>query len=178
LAVKKQEPLNLAQEGLEAVRNIRDRDSESFYNLSDGSYGLTTVNNIWELNNDETEIIDEFTRIITLSTESPDIKQVTVSIGWQQNLQREGELQISSVLTNWQGLDDVLPTTWQNPILSASLNTPNSANGTKVQVQGNFAYIVTASGSQNFLVFDISNPAITLTSRLTQSIWHAEQYFC
>jgi Tfp pilus assembly protein PilV len=156
---KKIRATQLAQEANEAIRSIRDRDSEGFYNLADGVYGLTTENNIWELKPDEPENINEFTRSIVLNSPETDVKEITVTINWQQNLQRDGELQVQGLLTNWRGVGDIIPATWENPVLSASLNTPNNANGTKIQVQGNYAYIVTAATSQNFLVIDVSNPS-------------------
>ncbi len=88
----------LADEGLEAVRNIRD---ENFSNLTDGAFGLTTAGNQWNLSG-ASDTTDIFTRIITISTVDSNRKQVTSSVSWQQNPQRTGLVQAVTYLTNWR----------------------------------------------------------------------------
>ena len=87
----------LAQQGIEAVRNIRD---ESFGNLADGSYGLLVSNNQWILsgNSDST---DGYVRQINISTIDADRKQIASTITWQQTTQRAGNVVLTTELTNW-----------------------------------------------------------------------------
>jgi prepilin-type N-terminal cleavage/methylation domain-containing protein len=87
----------LAEEGLEAVRNIRDA---GFVNLVDGTYGLATTGNQWSLVG-SSDLIDIFTRQIIVSTVDANRKSVTANITWQQNLQRTGSVVLTSYLTNW-----------------------------------------------------------------------------
>lgn len=87
----------LAEEGLEAVRNIRD---ENFSNLTDGIYGLTTTNNQWNLSGLQ-DIIDIFTRQITISTVDTKRKNATINVSWQQNPQRSGSVSATTYFTNW-----------------------------------------------------------------------------
>lgn len=91
----------LAEEGLEAVRNIRD---ESFSNLHDGTYGIAINNNQWQLEG-ENDISGIFTRQIIISTDenSTTTKNVISKVTWQQNLQREGQIILKTHLTNWRG---------------------------------------------------------------------------
>lgn len=87
----------LAEEGLEAARNIRD---ENFANLTDGVYGLGTVSNQWILSGSQ-DITDIFTRQIVISTVDAERKSVTASVTWQQNPQRAGLVSLTSRFTNW-----------------------------------------------------------------------------
>ena len=89
----------LAEEGLEAVRNIRD---SSFSNLTDNTFGLTTTGNQWNLSG-SSDTTDKFSRTITISTVDTSRKQVISTISWEQNAQRTGSVVLTSRLTNWQG---------------------------------------------------------------------------
>ena len=88
----------LANEGLEATRNIRDN---SFGNLSDGVYGLVISGNQWIFSG-SSDITDIFTRQITISTVDADRKQIDAQVTWQQNPQRTGTVSLVTYLTNWQ----------------------------------------------------------------------------
>lgn len=90
--------LMLAEEGLEATRNIRD---SNFTNLSDGTYGITTVGNQYNLSgtNDTTDI---FTRSVNITTAGTDRKNITSTVTWQQNPTRTGSVTLNSYLTYWQ----------------------------------------------------------------------------
>ena len=88
----------IAEEGLEAVRNLRD---ESFKNLVPGTHGLTIAGNQWSLNG-SSDTVDIFTRSITISDTTPHKKQVVSQVTWQQNPQRSGSVTLTTDLTNWQ----------------------------------------------------------------------------
>lgn len=87
----------LAEEGLEAVRNIRDSDYSA---LVAGTHGLAISAGKWELvgSLDTTGI---FSRQLIVSDIDENRKQVTSTVTWQQNLQREGSVQLVTYLTNW-----------------------------------------------------------------------------
>lgn len=88
----------LAEEGLEAVRNIRDED---FTNLTSGTHGLAISGNQWILSgsSDTTGI---FTRTISISDIDADRKSVSSTISWQQNAQRLGSVTAITQLSDWQ----------------------------------------------------------------------------
>lgn len=88
----------LAEEGVEAARNIRD---QSFSNLVDGTYGLTTTGNQWNLSGSQ-DTTDIFTRKITISSIDSKRKSLTSNVTWQQNPQRSGSVDVSTRLINWQ----------------------------------------------------------------------------
>lgn len=88
----------LAEEGLEAIRNIRD---ENFANLQDGAYGLDASTGQWTFSgtSDTTGI---FTRQVTIATVGVDRKQITSLISWQQSASRPGTITFATILTNWK----------------------------------------------------------------------------
>jgi hypothetical protein len=83
---------------LEAVRNIRD---ENFSNLTDGTFGLTSTGNQWNLSG-ASDTTDIFTRAVTISAVDANRKLVTSTVTWQQNPQRAGSVQAVTYLTNWR----------------------------------------------------------------------------
>jgi len=87
----------IAEEGLEAVRNIRD---PAYANLTDGTYGLTTTGNQWNLSGSN-DVSDIFTRQIIISSVDAKRKSVTANVTWQQNPQRTGSVSLVTYLTNW-----------------------------------------------------------------------------
>lgn len=147
----------LAEEGLEAVRNIRDTN---FSNLTNGTFGLSNTGNQWNLSgvNDVTDI---FTRQITISTIDAKRKLVTADVTWQQNPQRTGSVSLATRLTNWIALGIG---NWSIPIQQSQINIAGNQNGAKVQVLGNYAYMVRADGVPDFSIIDVSNPALPVVA--------------
>jgi prepilin-type N-terminal cleavage/methylation domain-containing protein len=141
----------LASEGLEAVRNIRDA---GFSALVDGTYGLTTTGNQWNLSGSN-DVTGMFTRQVTLSTIDTKRKSVTSVVAWQQNPQRTGSVSLTTELTNWQALGSG---DWTVPSVSGSLNLSGNQDGNRIQVSGNYAYLTRANATNNFVVVDISSP--------------------
>lgn len=88
----------LAEEGLEAARNIRDAN---FSNLTDSTYGLTMAGNQWNLSG-SSDTSDIFTRQMIISSVDTNRKSVTANITWQQNPQRTGLVSLVTRFTNWQ----------------------------------------------------------------------------
>jgi Tfp pilus assembly protein PilV len=87
----------LAQEGIEAVRNIHD---ESYGNLSDGSYGLLVSNHEWLLSGNS-DATDGYVRQINIGTIDTNRKLVTSTVTWQETAQRAGNITLTTELTNW-----------------------------------------------------------------------------
>ncbi len=89
----------LAEEGLEASRNIRDA---SFSNLADGTKGLAILGNQWIFSGSSDTTDDFYTRQITISTIDSNRKQLVSNVSWQQNNQRTGSVSLTTYLTNWR----------------------------------------------------------------------------
>jgi Tfp pilus assembly protein PilV len=88
----------LAEEGIEAVRNIRD---ENFTNLTDGHYGLSTAGGKWSFNG-AADTTGVFTRTLIISTVDANTKQVVSQVTWQENQQRDGLVALTGYITNWK----------------------------------------------------------------------------
>lgn len=89
----------IAEEGMEAVRNIRDED---FTSLADGTYGLDIVDNKWTFSG-SSDTVDDFTRTIQISTVDSNTKEISANISWQQNELRTGDITLTTYLTDWAG---------------------------------------------------------------------------
>ncbi len=88
-----------ANEGIEAVRSIRDA---SFSNLVNGTYGLAVSGSRWVFSG-TADTSDIFTRqvMISDSTVSASFKLVTAVVTWAQTSQRAGSMTLATELTNW-----------------------------------------------------------------------------
>ncbi len=97
-AGNQQRALGLAEEGLEAVRNMRD---EAFINLLDGTHGLAITGSQWAFSGPQ-DLTDNFMRRITISSIDTKRKSITSEVTWPQNQQRNGSITLIARLTNWQ----------------------------------------------------------------------------
>lgn len=92
----------LAQEGLEAVRSIRDNN---FGDLTPGNHGLQILANRWVFQGTAEDIGADLTsgvRQITIENISADTKRITSSVNWQFGPNRPGQVQLATYLTNWR----------------------------------------------------------------------------
>lgn len=90
----------VADEGLEATRNVRDNN---FVNLVNGTYGLAVSGGIWTFSG-SSDLTDIFTRSIAIadSTVSASFKLVTATVTWQQTPSRTGTVELKTEMTNWR----------------------------------------------------------------------------
>jgi prepilin-type N-terminal cleavage/methylation domain-containing protein len=88
----------LAEEGLEAVRNLRDAN---YTNLTPGTYGLAITDNHWTLGSapDTTGI---FSRQLTITTLSENTMQITSTVTWQWTIGRTSSVTLTTYLTHWK----------------------------------------------------------------------------
>jgi hypothetical protein len=100
----------LLDEAGQAVRNIRD--SDTFSNLTPGTYNLVTTGGVWDLQTitnpaTEAEVIDAtFNRYIVIGS-GVSGKQITAYISWNQgNVSRS--INSSNYLSDWQDIAIVL----------------------------------------------------------------------
>jgi prepilin-type N-terminal cleavage/methylation domain-containing protein len=143
----------LAEEGLEATRNIRDA---AFTNLVDGNYGLATSSNQWVFFGTQ-DVTGIYTRQIQISTPSANRKQIISQVTWQQTPQRTGTISLITYLTNWVATAGPVIGNWALPTEQSTYNASGNNDGWKVTVQGNYAYMVRVDGTPDFLIIDISD---------------------
>ncbi|MBI4232097.1 prepilin-type N-terminal cleavage/methylation domain-containing protein [Candidatus Peregrinibacteria bacterium] len=110
-----------AQEGLEAARNIRDRN---FLLLSNGDHGLNFASDEWTFIQAPENVDNFYFRTLTVSdvyrdvngaisqsgTLDPDTKLISSEVNWLQNNIFPRSITLNTYLTNWQG-DDWISTT-------------------------------------------------------------------
>lgn len=89
----------LVDEGLEAVKNMRD---QSFALVTNGAHGLSTSGNQWSFSGVSDVVDSFFTRALNVSSVDTDTKEIVTSVAWQQNRQRTGTVDVSMRLTDWR----------------------------------------------------------------------------
>jgi Tfp pilus assembly protein PilV len=94
----------LAQQGIEAVRNIKD---VSYNNLVSTScptqtyYGLAVNNGLWTLSG-TSDTTDNFLRQISICDSDSDRKLVVCTVTWAETAARNGSVILTTELTNWR----------------------------------------------------------------------------
>lgn len=141
--------VHLAEEGLEAARNIRDSD---FSKLVDGTHGLSSDGISWSFL-DSQDSSDVFVRKITISSIDSNTKEISSEITWPDRGENRTIL-LSERLTNWQAVSNQ---GWNNPSLGSCLNLSGNSDGIKVQISGDYAYILRASSIDSMILADISD---------------------
>lgn len=151
----KSRALSLAEEGIEASRNIRDED---FSNLTDGNHGLVLSSNTWTFSG-SSDTSGIFTRQIQITAINVNTKQITSTVNWSY-YGNSYNISLTSYLSNWKA-----PTKadWAPPSEEASLDLAGLQDGLKIDTQNNYAYLVRNDGTPDFAIIDItntSNPAL------------------
>ncbi len=151
----------VADEGVEAVRNIRDA---GYSNLADGTYGLVQSGNAWTLSG-SSDTNDIFTRSVTIASGGTNRKTVTSNVSWS-GAQGSGQTSTVSELTNWMA---TLPKYWSAASQYGGVDVTGTIAGWKVATSGSYAYMVRKSATgPNFIVINISTPtAPTVVGTLT-----------
>jgi len=93
----------LAEEGLEAARNIRDQD---FSNIVDGTYGLAISAGQWIFSSSP-DLTDNFSRKVEISIIDANTKEVSSTVSWDKGLMDSGSAFLVTRLTNWQAVVEV-----------------------------------------------------------------------
>lgn len=115
------EALLYAQEGIEAMRNMRDRD---YLSLANGDHGLQLSGDEWAFIAAPEDIDGLFERIITIEdvyrdvnndiaetgTFDPDTKKVISQVDWLWRGTLDRSIELTTYLSNWTG-DDWIQTT-------------------------------------------------------------------
>ena len=162
---------NYASEGIEALRSIKNQSFTSLGTVASSGIDRVGSGGTWAFSGASTSY-GKYVRTVSVSsvsrdgsgnivasggTDDPLSRKVISTVTWPVTASRTNTLSIISYLTNWH-----LPVTsgdWTNPTQIASFDVPGTNNGIKIRSQGNFIYMIRPSGSPNFLIIDVSNPA-------------------
>lgn len=156
--------LFLAHEGLEVARTIRDADSENF---STGTFGIATTTGSWAFSG-SSDTYNGFTRSVTVASVDADLFKVTALVSSAVNSRT-----LSTYLSRWREAVVSAIGDWSNPDEEGSLDFSGGSNGIKIQVQGDYAYVIRSGGGTNFYVIDISdtsNPSIAGSTSLSSTL--------
>lgn len=97
-AVNKEMATYLAQEAIEASRNMRDAD---FANLQDGTHGVSVSGNTFVYSG-ASDVTDIFTRQLTVSTINANQKRLNVVVSWVDSVYGNNSVTLETYLTNWR----------------------------------------------------------------------------
>lgn len=158
-----------ALEGLEAARAIANKD---YFNLSNGSHGLTNQNGFWEFAGSQ-EVLGKFTRKIIVSNVFRDAggniipsggrldlytKRVESLVTWSFSAGRTNSVSLKTYFAFWQGAI----CTWNTASQVGGLNLLGTGDAQDIDVLGDKAYVVTMKNppaSGEFFILSISSPA-------------------
>lgn len=87
----------LAEEGLEAARNIRDT---GFRNLVDGTHGITLTDNAWTLSGQE-DTTGIYGRRLDISAVDASTKLVTATVRWAGGFGPSQSISLASYVSFW-----------------------------------------------------------------------------
>lgn len=170
----------IAEEGCEAVRNMRDG---AFSNLTNGTHGLAQSGGTWTLSG-TSDTSGLFTRQITIAGVDSTRKTATCTVSWPRQ-PGTGTIQTSVVtrLTNWR--DVIIPPITPGPIMMAYSKTTTtpfyriwdgsawSAEGSAQAVTGNVNYIVLKSArTRNEAVLGVQ----TSTGAIFAQVWNGTSW--
>lgn len=147
--------LLLAEEGLEASRNIRD---SGFENLIAGTHGLSYEGGQWVLSG-SSDSLGAYTRQLEVIDVDSDRKQVTSTVTWNQSQQRTGVVSLVTYLNYWMKEQVADLGDWENPFEASFLDFSGNSNGWKAQIQGDYLYLIRTGGKPDFMVVNVSNSA-------------------
>jgi len=131
---------NLAKEGLEAVRSIRERN---WSELTDGVHGLQFGTSTWVFSG-SSDSDGFFTRKITITTEDENTKKAESEVTWNPDPARVLNVKLVTLLTNWENATPPpdpgdtggggLSGDWKNPrtLGTIDLGPGNAATGLDV----------------------------------------------
>ncbi|TAK04690.1 hypothetical protein EPO33_01705 [Patescibacteria group bacterium] len=169
LSRQRQAAQNLAQEGQEAARQIRNTDWDA---LAVGTHGLVLNGNVWSFSGSEDVQDGIYHRSVVVIAVGDDAREVVVTVQWTSAGGGNAVASATSRLTHWQGLPLPLASNcrstfsatgdWSNPVVLGSADIGSGNQGTDIAVKLPYAFVsgVAASASKpDLFVFDVSNPA-------------------
>jgi hypothetical protein len=158
----------LAEEGLQAIRSIRDQ-SDGYVRITsrtlDEDDGVQVVTGTgWTIVDDATVIDGMFTRRIIFSTgANSNERKITSIVTWSETQGDSLSVTQTSFITNWTKDPPKPPPDWSQPILKGSYATLDDSYEA-VALYGTGAFVVgnslTASGFYVFDIEDLASPTL------------------
>lgn len=103
IALERSRAAELANETIEAVRNIANPTYANLSNYTNGTtYYLSTSANTWQLTTTPSVVDGIFTRSVVFADGPNGTRQVTTNVSWQESLQRTGQISAIGYFANWR----------------------------------------------------------------------------
>ncbi|KXK26621.1 MAG: Endoglucanase D precursor [candidate division WS6 bacterium OLB20] len=172
----------LADEGLEAIRNISEAN---FTSVPAGNHGLQIVAGQWQLVG-TSDVVGEFTRQITVTNLSSSRKRVVVTVSWtQEPTNALRTVSLETVITDWDRMATATPTPtftntptptpspspsptptgdWNAPAQYGSVDVSGNANAVEIFKYNNHIYL---GRDDNTVTAYTVNSALSLTAGST-----------
>jgi hypothetical protein len=151
-----------AQEGISAVRAVRDMDWSS---LTTGTHGLAFTNGTWGFQG-TSDTNSGFKRTVTVTQISPTERQVVTTIDWTTYAGRPRKTTLVTNLTDWRNAVEVpeipnkLYCDWTHPRVIGTATITSNVTPTGDAVRNKIAYITSYSSTASkpdFFVIDATS---------------------
>lgn len=130
-------------------------DKPSFYmTVPTATYGLSSSGGTWAFSG-TSDTNGIFTRKITVGTAGANRKVITSTVSWALPGGNSTSVTVTTQIVNWAANIKL----WSNAIVGGSADETSTTDGLKVDVVGDYAYMVRNGTTSNFIVANISNPA-------------------
>jgi len=146
----------LAQEGIEAVRQIRNREWEL---LTPGTYGLARSGSDWIFSGASDTSDATFTRSVTITNVDENQRDAHVSVSWTERPGRTPIIGLDTRFTNWNDLE--VWGDWGIPCVVGSADIGPQGKGTSVTLLDDEVYLTAEMSSGNvptIFSFDVTPP--------------------
>lgn len=155
-----------ASEGIEAARSIKNQNFSNLINSA--GTGIVRAGSVWSFSGSNNVFNSAYTRVLTVSDTQRDVngnivasggtvdpltKKITSTVSWNASPTRNNSVILTTYLTNWR---KAIIGDWTTPSQQSSLDLAGNGNGAKIDVSGNYAYVVRTVGSPNFYTINIS----------------------
>ncbi len=169
IAAQQADARNLAEEGLEAARQIRNAD---FAALTAGTHGLVLSGTTWAFSGASDVTAATYTRTITITQIDENQRDVRVTVSWTARPGRTLSYTESTRFANW--VDAPIPPAsnckaqgsasgdWTHPVVLGSADIGSGNQGTDVVVKWPYAFIsgvASSSSKPDLFVYDVTNTA-------------------
>lgn len=150
--------IDIAEEGLEAARNIRD---EAFAGLTTGNNGIATTSDRYNLSGTSDVVDGLFTRVVNITQPNNVRRNITSTVTWTLRDSQTASVQLMSQLADWRrkgaGGAPALCASYDLTTVNSGSNT---ADGISVAFKNPYLYLGRQSNpGDNFFVFDETVPS-------------------
>lgn len=176
-----------AQEGIEAVRSIKNQGWNAFvssavaHNCASGC-GLDSLSGSWAFSSGS-DTSETFTRTITISnvyrtgadiieggaTLDQDVKKITSTVTWNFSPSRSNTTKVVTYLSHWEKAIGIV-CNWSSAQIEGTFDKDGNTDPNDIFVEGDYVYLVSDSqsgGRHEFFIINISYSAFpTLESSL------------